>query len=65
MIPLMTSRFLPGFTRRRFIGIVASTDAHCSSVSQNRFDIALLRFEDGGNFVTDGQVKTGVSAALS
>jgi hypothetical protein len=39
MIPLMTSRFRPGFTPRRLFGIAASIDASCSSVSQNRLDI--------------------------
>jgi hypothetical protein len=39
MMPLMTSRFRRGFTPRRYIGIEASIEAYCSSLSQNRFDI--------------------------
>src|ERR1041385_8586415 len=40
MMPLMPSRFRRGFTPRRFFGIATSIAASCSSVSQNRFDIA-------------------------
>jgi hypothetical protein len=38
-MPLIISRFL---TLGRFIGLAPSTEANCSSVSQNRFDIAKL-----------------------